>query len=144
MNFPKFMIRQTGGCAVGAISTRSRPASFAFASASAITTMPSASPSAPISRTSFQRICSLTRILFLSIFHLRKKLRAPRRDRGLRGRKELFDRQGARVPAVPQADGHGARRRLFLADDQHARDLGELGLADPRAELLVAIVDLHP
>src|SRR5205809_2054130 len=43
------------------------------------------SPESPIRRTSFHRICSLTRILFLSIFHLRGKLRLPCLDCAARG-----------------------------------------------------------
>src|SRR6185503_5116114 len=141
MNFPKFMIRQTGGCAVGAISTRSSPASRAFWRASDMTTTPSASPSAPISRTSFQRICSLTRMLFLSIFHLRKKLRLPRRDRGLRGRNEILDGHRTGVASMANADGDGPAGRLLLAHDEHARDLHQLGPADASAELFVLVVD---
>src|ERR1700730_6846203 len=104
MNFPKFMIRQTGGLAVGAISTRSRPASFDFTRASALGTTPSASPSAPIRRTSSHRICSLTRMLFLSIFHLRDEFLASRGGRPQRGRRELFDRERAGIAPVTQAD----------------------------------------
>src|SRR5215831_18613019 len=144
MNFPKFMIRQTGGAAVGAISTRSSPASRAFWSASAIATTPSASPSAPIRRTSFHRIWSLTRMFFLSIFHLHRQLEAPvgRRPRG--GRNELFHQHRPGVAAVPQAHGDGARRGLLLAHDEHAGRLRELGLSDAGAELLVAIVAFDP
>src|SRR6478752_5063751 len=110
MNFPKFMIRQTGGLAVGAISTKSRAASFAFWSASAIGTMPSASPDSPIRRTSFQRIISLTRMLFLSILHLHGQFIPSLRDRLAGERKKLFHRERPRVPPVPQADRHGAGR----------------------------------
>src|SRR5262245_10626728 len=137
MNFPKFMIRQTGGCAVGAISTRSCPASRAFTSASAIATTPRASLSAPIRRTSFHRICSLMRMFFLSIFHLRRQFAAPsgRRLRG--GRDERVQGHRAGVSAVAKAHGDGSRRGLLLSDDEHARDLHELRPPDARAELLV-------
>src|SRR4029450_2222883 len=97
--------------------------------------MPSASPSAPISRTSFQRICSLTRMFFLSIFHLRKKLRTLRRDRGLRGRKVILDGAGPAIASVAQAHGHRPGVGLLLADHEHARDLHQLGPPDARAEL---------
>src|SRR6266496_610512 len=130
MNFPKFMIRQTGGCAVGAISTKSRLASFAFCSASAMGTTPSASPESPIRRTSFHRICSLTRMLFLSIFHLRGKLRLSRLYCAARGREKTFDLHRAGVPAVPQSYGHGSGGRFLLSDHEHTGDLLHLRLAD--------------
>src|SRR5438552_13542492 len=142
MNFPKFMIRQTGGFAVGAISTRSRDASFAFWSASAIATTPRGSPSAPIRRTSFHRIWSLIRIVFLSIFHLRRELTTPLRNRLGCGFEKRVDRHRSGVPSVPQPDRDRAVPRLPLADDQHGRHLLELRLADARPELLVALVRL--
>src|SRR5215831_18797632 len=117
MNFPKFMMRQTGGFAVGAISTRSSAASRAFWSASAMPTTPRGSPSAPMRRTSFHRICSLTRIFFLSIFHLRNHFLTALRDGHPRGGDELEERHRSGVRAVPQADGDGARGGLLLADD---------------------------
>src|SRR5512132_2558524 len=140
MNFPKFMIRQTGGLAVGAISTRSSAASFAFWSASPIGTMPSGSPSAPIRRTSFHRICSLIRMLFLSIFHLRRELPAPRRNGASRGAHEFVHTHRSSVAAVAQAHSDRARRRLLFPDHQHARDLMQLGLPDARSELFVPLV----
>src|SRR5215467_9481018 len=108
MNLPKFMIRQTGGLAVGAISTKSRLASFAFWRASAIATIPSASPDSPIRRTSFHRICSLTRMLFLSILHLHDQLSPPFRDRRSGEREKLRHGNGPGVAAVPQAHRDGA------------------------------------
>src|SRR5215467_12851308 len=106
MNFPKFMIRQTGGLAVGAISTKSRLASLAFCRASAIATIPSASPASPIRRTSFHRICSLTRMFFLSILHLHcHQLFSPLRDRLAGERQKFFHADGPRVAAVAQPDG---------------------------------------
>src|SRR5437867_1047019 len=144
MNFPKFMIRQTGGLAVGAISTRSRLASFAFWSATAMATIPSASPESPIRRTSFHRICSLTRILFLSIFHLRGKLRLPCLDCAARGREKILDHHRAGVPPVPEAHGDGSGRRLLLPDDEHTGDLVHLRLPDSGPELLAAVVRLDP
>src|SRR6266540_7559752 len=142
MNFPKFMIRQTGGLAVGAISTRSRPVSFAFWSASAIGTIPRGSPDSPIRRTSFHRICSLTRMLFLSILHLHGQFTALLRDCPSGEREKLFQGERARVSAVPQPDGNGAGRVFPLADDEHRGSLLHLGPADARAELLVAVVQL--
>src|SRR6266536_3774136 len=140
MNFPKFMIRQTGGFAVGAISTKSRLASFAFSSASAIATTPRGSPSAPIRRTSFHRIWSLIRIVFLSIFHLRRELTTLLRDRLPGGVQERVDGHRSRVSSMPQPDRNRARRLFLLADDQHRGHFLKLRLADASAELLVALV----
>src|ERR1700693_3556058 len=130
MNFPKFMIRQTGGLAVGAISTRSRLASFAFWSASAIGTIPKGSPASPIRRTSFQRVCSLTRILFLSMLHLQSQLTAPLNDRLPGERKKLVQRERPRVAPVPQADRNGAGRGLLLSPHQPRGHLVHFRLAD--------------
>src|SRR5262249_46908617 len=133
----------TGGLAVGAISTKSRFASLAFWSASAIRTIPSASPASPIKRTSFQRICSLTRMLFLSIRHLHGFQFLPSlRDRLLSKREKFFHGESPGVAAVAQAHRNGSRGRLLLADDQHRRRLLQLGLPDAGAELLVLLVGL--
>ena len=59
LNFPKSMIRQTGGTAIGATSTRSRSWALARWSASDVFTTPNCSPSGPTSRTSGTWICSL-------------------------------------------------------------------------------------
>src|SRR5262249_5132180 len=142
MNFPKFMIRQTGGLAVGAISTRSRLASFAFSSASAIGTTPSASPNSPMRRTSFHRICSLTRMFFLSILHLRDDLLRFSFDRLTRKSEKLFHGHRPGVAAVPQPHRNRACRHFFLSHDEHRGRLLELSLPDARAELLVALVHL--
>jgi hypothetical protein len=55
------MIRQTGGRAVGATSTRSRPASRAMRSASAVDVLPTFSSAALIRKIGEMRICSLWR-----------------------------------------------------------------------------------
>src|ERR1700720_359589 len=141
MNLPKFMIRQTGGLAVGAISTKSRLACFAFSSASAIGTTPRASPDSPIKRTSFHRICSLTRMLFLSILPLRNHFLHSPLDCPAGNRLKLDNRHRPGVAAVPESDGCGPRARLFFADDQHRGNFLELGFPNPRPELLVAVVD---
>src|SRR6476619_2869688 len=119
MNFPKFMIRQTGGLAVGAISTKSRLASFAFWSASAMATTPSGSPLSPIRRTSFHRIWSLIRIVFLSIFHLRRELPALRRDGAASGADKLVQTHGSGVAPVAEPHRRGLGRGLVFAADQH-------------------------
>src|SRR5664279_664233 len=60
-------MRQTGGCAVGETSTRSRVFSLAILSASKGVMMPNWFPSSSITRTSRTRIRSLVRINLLSI-----------------------------------------------------------------------------
>src|SRR5215510_10924066 len=58
---PKSRILQTGGTELGAISTRSSPASWAFSSANRVSTVPWLWPVWSISCTSRFRISSLTR-----------------------------------------------------------------------------------
>src|SRR5216684_1668890 len=144
MNLPKFMIRHTGGFAVGAISTKSRAASLAFWSASDIATMPSASPDSPIKRTSFQRICSFTRMLFLSILHLRDHLLLPSFECSPGVGKKVLDCHCARVAAMSQTHGNRSRGCFLLADHEHTRHLRELRLPDTRAQLLSAVVRFRP
>src|SRR6266542_1478020 len=105
-------------------------------------TIPSASPESPIRRTSFHRICSLTRMLFLSIFHLRGKLRISCLDCAARCREKTFDLHGAGVPPVPESHGHGAGGHLLLSDHEHTGDLLDLRLTNARAELLALLVRL--
>ena len=61
LNLPKSMILQTGGLALGEISTRSRPTSSASAMPRAGATTPTFSPSAPMRRISGARMRVLTR-----------------------------------------------------------------------------------
>src|SRR5262249_57089983 len=63
--------------------------------------------------------------------------------RGERGEHAVHG-QGPRVLAAAPPDARRAVLRFALAHDQHVRHLPELGLADPVAELLVAVVELHP
>src|SRR2546426_12107302 len=51
---------------------------------------------------------------------------------------------GPEVLAAPVPEADGPVLALPLADDEHVRDLPELRLADPVAELLVAVVELRP
>src|SRR6266516_3458957 len=69
-------MRQTGGTAVGATSTRSRPFSCARASASCVAMTPSCCPSSSMTRTSRIRIISLTR-RSLALFYLSLTNRPP-------------------------------------------------------------------
>src|SRR5438270_6669753 len=69
-------MRQTGGTALGATSTRSRPFSCASASASCVAMTPSCCPSSSMTRTSRIRIISLTR-RSLAIFYCSLTNRPP-------------------------------------------------------------------
>src|SRR5205085_12328664 len=71
------MMRQTGGCAVGEISTRSRFFSRAFLSASNGAMVPSCSPASSITRTSRARMRSFMRIKRLSILGLLEREKLP-------------------------------------------------------------------
>src|SRR5277367_6011869 len=51
---------------------------------------------------------------------------------------KLVDRNDFAFVAAQHPDRYGARCRLALADDDHVRHLGDFGLADLEAELLVA------
>src|ERR1043165_4488321 len=55
------MMRQTGGSALGATSTKSKPCSRARRTASRVSMTPNCSPSSPMTRTSGTRILSLMR-----------------------------------------------------------------------------------
>src|SRR6266545_3937437 len=157
MNFPKFMIRQTGGLAVGAISTRSRPVSFAFWSASAIGTIPRGSPDSPIRRTSFHRICSLTRMLFLSILHLHGQFTAllvavvqlDAQARGTQAAGDLARRSGEPVGdeqhgRVDRSDPEGkVPGRMLDQDPQEALDGAEnRAVEHDRTVLLAVLADI--
>src|SRR6266705_2243539 len=67
------MIRQTGGVALAAISTRSSPRSSASMSACAGGMMPSWEPSSSMTRTSLARMRSLMRTVLVSMRHLPTK-----------------------------------------------------------------------
>src|SRR5881396_1828670 len=165
---PKSMMRHTGGCASGATSTRSNSCCRAASSACWMGMTPSCAPSAPTTRTSRTRIPSLMRIslawligaLLVVNRRSRRGWRGPAaRSRAAHGetgraRADLARKVGEDavegddpevVPApVPKADRPVLA--LPLADDEHVRDLPDLRLADPVAELLVALVELgaHP
>src|SRR5882672_3344366 len=164
------MTLQTGGFAVGEISTRSRSFSRAMSCACWSGTTPIWEPSAPMRRTSgMPRIISL--ILDSGSAGLRSK-RDPRRggkmrksscftlrgsaestnkpsqsqraglDHPLRFGEEFVNRQRRMIAARPLPDRHRSSRHFLLADHQHVRDFLQLRVADLRAELLVRLVGL--
>src|SRR5207244_1489739 len=67
---PESMIFTTGGRASGATSTKSRPRSWAAASASSTVNTPSCAPSGAITRRGLIRICRFTRIRGALLFGL--------------------------------------------------------------------------
>ena len=75
--FPKSMMRQTGGTAVGEISTRSSPFCLAIASACGGGMMPSCAPVSSITRISRTRMRSLTRTRSSRRGLLSKAIRPP-------------------------------------------------------------------
>src|SRR5712692_7731309 len=161
------MILQTGGFAVGEISTRSRSFSRASSCACGRGTTPTCLPSASINRTSAARIMSL--ILDCGSAGLRSNrdplrggkirdsscCRAPEStDKDLQSQgagsdlplcfsDELIEAHGTLIPpaSLPQADRAG--RCFLLSHDEHVRDLLELRVADLGTELFVAFVDLY-
>src|SRR6266446_5320072 len=154
LNLPKSMIRQTGGCASAATSTRSMSRWRARSSACWIGRIPSCSPSALTTRTSLTRMPSLIRMSFDWM------ARAPSgsgagsagaahgegggtaRDLGDELGHDALHRHRAQVLARPSAQARGAALGLPLPHDQHVGHLADLGVADAIAQLLVAVVEL--
>jgi len=77
-------MRTTGGLAVGATSTRSNPSSWARASATSTSRMPSCEPSGAITRTGLMRICRLTRTRLVLSWIVGAPPRKKRKTRTLR------------------------------------------------------------
>src|SRR5690606_18839800 len=120
------MILQTGGSALGWISTRSRPSSWAFCNASSRDNTPTISPSDPITRTRGTRISLLLRfcLSWVLILRLRKwggwALGAPAGSVGT----DFY-----RIRAAIQLSGRGFRRqaRGEVADRHAAQVLARTG-----------------
>src|SRR5688572_2617075 len=111
------MIRQTGGFAVGTISTKSSSAAAALLKASCKLTTPICSPSWPIKRTSLTEICSFRRLCFLSIKRfLHSKFNtmpgpstAAARDLFEQLGRKLLQRHAAQILAFACSYGYGTR-----------------------------------
>src|SRR6476646_5389376 len=153
LNLPKSMIRQTGGCASAATSTRSMSRWRARSSACWIGRIPSCSPSALTTRTSRTRMPSLIRMSFDWM------ARAPVSGAGSAGvahgegggttsdlggelGHDALHRHRAHVFARAPAHAGRAALGLALSHHQHVRHLSDLGVADAIAQLLVAVVEL--
>src|SRR5258708_39814851 len=155
------MMRHTGGTAVAAISTRSRPFVRAMASACGGGMMPSCEPSSSMTRTSRTLMRSLTRVrssrrgLRSNAITTSPETPSTRRGEsglGLASRRyfrlrlphEIVDRPRAQVPAAPAPYRSGALRHFPIAGDQHVGDLLQLGFADLISNLLLPGVQLDP
>src|SRR5262249_35257327 len=162
------MIRQTGGTAVAAISTRSSPFCRAIVSACCGGMMPSCCPVSSMTRTSRTLIRSFTRV--------RSSRRGPRSNAittsyrcepdqpgstrssgsGLhrflrrlllpdlfpRGAGERLDLPRSDVPFDAAADGHGCFCGFAVPGHQHVGNLLQLGLAYLKSNLFLPLVDV--
>src|SRR5687767_6805469 len=152
------MIRQTGGTAVGEISTRSSPFCFAMISACGGGMMPSCCPVSSITRISRTRIRSLVRTRSSRrgerskaissssgrlLFGGHRYLQCPRTYLVERVGDKGVHRPRAQIALGPAADRDGVLGGLAIPGDQHVRDLLKLGLPDLIANLLLALVQFH-
>src|SRR5688500_1918394 len=137
------MMRQTGGSAVAATSTKSSPCERASWTASRVFMMPSCSPSAAMTRTCGTRILSLMRVAG----GLRLSGRCPRpRNEGILTPPELGARgwgpgasQNLSLTSLqPLASGLRFHRQGALADEpqRHLPELPERHRADVSARAL--------
>lgn len=109
------MILHTGGCAFGAIFTRSRSFSIAISIASFADIMPSCAPSGPITLTSLSRTSSLiSRSLLLIVHYLQNK--NERNTTCSRSRKKLFlaCNHISAFSLANAAEGEGGTALLFV------------------------------
>src|SRR4030067_2752970 len=143
-------MRQTGGLAVGAISTRSSPAVSAAANASFVARTPIWLPSASITLT-----CGTLIIRFILTVSLAIKFTpswfssaSVRRDArpvfGLYDCEELVNRHDRQRRAAPQSWGDLPCFGFLVANDELIRYLLELGFAYLEAQPLVPYVKLGP
>src|SRR5687768_214079 len=154
------MIRQTGGTAVGEISTRSSPFERAMVSACGGGMIPSCWPVSSITRISRTRMRSLVRTRSSRLGERSKAIWPPQPSgyrglgysrtrvlaRDLRDRvaHELSDALRSEVPRRPAAHRHCALRCFPIPRDKHVGDLLQLGLSDLIANLLLPIVQFDP
>src|SRR4029077_16234394 len=162
---PKSRILQTGGSAVGAISTRSRPASEAMVSASLRPTTPTMLPRSSTRRTRITPISSLIRgpsrvgVKFrggLAIYTLLSWVNRSDHDRvGPKGRRRnrrfflqssngFAERKDFLRLAAEPSQCNRPVNRFASPDDQQNRHLGKAVRAYLVADLLVAAVENAP
>src|SRR5688572_18591422 len=151
------MMRQTGGTAVGEISTRSSPFCLAMASACGGGMMPSCAPVSSITRISRTRMRSLTRTRssrrgllskaigtsVLSFYFDLFRLHGAFGNFVLRQRDEIGHRAWALVAAGARSHRHRALGALPVADDQHVRHLLQLSLSNLISDLFLPLVEFH-
>src|SRR5688500_16205820 len=161
------MIRQTGGTAVGEISTRSNPFAFAMIRACGGGMMPSCFPSSSMTRISLTRMRSLTRT--------RSSRRGPDRSKAIKTPASAtkvapyryfplltfhfllltfhvpplccdkrVDRLRSQIAAGAAPHRYCTVGRLAIAYHQHVGNLLKLRLTDLISNLLLALVDLRP
>src|SRR5262245_27164296 len=129
------MSLQTGGVAVGAISTRSTSRSSAIRNASRTGTIPSCSPFSPTRRTSGAVISPFSRCALFScaMWYLREPEKLGRASRG-RLQPEAFDEERQihlpEILTAAGAHGHLACRPLLVAHDQLIRELLQAMFSD--------------
>src|SRR5712692_2442018 len=144
------MMRQTGGTAVGEISTRSSPFCLAIARACGGGMMPSCVPVSSITRISRTRMRSLTRTrssrrgLLSKAINASLRLFSLARDLVARRSDEPFDRARALIAALARPHRHRAFGALAVADHQHVGHLLQLGLPDLISDLFLALVQIGP
>src|SRR3954452_17240830 len=160
-------MRQTGGRASGATSTRSRSRSWAMASACSVGMTPTCSPFSSMSRTCGMRMRSLILVVSRSGGR-RSNLRGTGTQNWNCAKKwvnagsvpqpeglkrafarltgdavgELRDRHRAGVAVAVLTHGHRRGLGLAVADDQHVGHLAQLAVADLAPDRLRAVVDL--
>src|SRR5439155_9856241 len=142
------MILQTGGCDMGATSTRSYPISSAFLNASIVVMMPSCSLSGPMTRTGHTLISLLILSFGTAIGHLSPSGSSLGHGAGerpplhllLQMRQEGRHRHRAGVTPAASSHGDGAVLLLAVPSDEHVGNLGPLRLPDLQADLLAAQV----
>src|SRR5437868_3021661 len=158
------MMRQTGGTAVGEISTRSSPFCLAMASACGGGMMPSCWPVSSITRISRTRMRSLTRTRSSRRGLLENAIKPPTtrpasalgglRHRGADGgqpsldgdlvarfRHERGDRRRPLIAAGPLPNRDGVLGRLAVAYDEHVGDLLQLSLTNLISDLFLPLVE---
>src|SRR6188472_752531 len=151
------MMRHTGGTAVAAISTRSRPFVRAIAMACGGGMIPSCVPSSSMTRTSRTLMRSLTRVRSSRRGLRSNAIKPPtclarrgearlglalRRHFGQRLPQELVDCARAEIPAAPAPDRHCTLRDFPIAGYQHVGNLLELSFADLILNLLLPPIQL--
>src|SRR3989344_5308740 len=139
------MIRQTGGAALGEISTRSRPASSDRRNASFMGTTPICWPSLPINLTCGALMRPLTRTsLSVAMFLFLQNSNAVARGFPSEHGVKRLRGHTTQILTLARAHGQGTFLRFLLAHHQQIRDTLQGMLADFKANFLVSQVGFDP